>query len=231
MPDATFPRFVPVADCGLLVEFGDTVGGPAHAGVLALDRALAARPVPGQLETVPAYVNLMVVFDPAETDHAAVTRAVRERMAHPPEARSTGRLHEVPVCYEAEFARDMAAVVDQTGLSAEAVIAAHLAGEYEVHLYGFAPGYAYMAGVPEPIRLPRKPAPVRGIPAGSVIIAGPQCIVTTVTMPAGWWVLGRSPARILTGDPDRPFLFDVGDRVRFTRIDRADFDRLSGDGA
>ena len=43
-------------------------------------------------------------------------------------------------------------------------------------------------------------------------------------MPAGWWVLGRSPARILTGDPDRPFLFDVGDRVRFTRIDRAGFD-------
>ena len=40
-------------------------------------------------------------------------------------------------------------------------------------------------------------------------------------------VLGRSPARILTGDAARPFLFDVGDRVRFRRIDRAEFDRLA----
>ena len=226
-----FPRFVPVADCGLLVEFGESVGGPAHDAVLALDRALAARPVPGQREVVPAYVNLIVVFDPALTDHDAVRAAVGDRLAHPPEGRSEGRLHEVPVCYDDDFGRDLAEVSERSGLAPEAVIAAHLAGDYAVHLYGFAPGYAYLAGVPDAIRLPRKAAPVRGVAAGSVIVAGPQCIVTTLTMPTGWWVLGRSPARILTGDAARPFLFDVGDRVRFRRIDRADFDRLAGAGA
>lgn len=226
-----FPRFVPVADCGLLVEFGDAIGGPAHEAVLALDRALAARPVPGQQEVVPAYVNLIVVFDPAATDHDAVRAAVEDRLSHPPEDRAGGRLHEVPVCYDGDFGRDLAGVAERTGLNPEAVIAAHLSGDYSVHLYGFAPGYAYLAGVPEPIRLPRKAAPVRGVAAGSVIVAGPQCIVTTLTMPTGWWVLGRSPARILTGETGRPFLFDVGDRVRFRRIDRAEFDRLAGGDA
>jgi len=62
------------------------------------------------------------------------------------------------------------------------------------------------------------------VPGGSVLIAGPQCLVSTLTMPTGWWVIGRSPTRILTGDEDRPFLFDVGDRVSFRRIDRATYE-------
>ena len=92
-------------------------------------------------------------------------------------------------------------------------------------MYGFTPGYAYMSGTPAAIQLPRKPAAIRGVPAGSVIIAGPQCIVTTLLMPAGWWVLGRSPTRILTGDEDQPFLFDVGDAVTMRRIGRDDYER------
>ncbi len=47
-------------------------------------------------------------------------------------------------------------------------------------------------------------------------------------MPTGWSILGASPMRLLTDDPTHPFLFDVGDRVRFTRIDRARFDALGG---
>jgi inhibitor of KinA len=95
-------------------------------------------------------------------------------------------------------------------------------------MYGFAPGYAYLAGVPEVLRMPRKPAAVRGIPAGSVLIAGQQCLVSTITMPTGWWVIGRSAARILTDDSARPFLFDVGDEVRFRRVTRAEYEREVG---
>ena len=61
------------------------------------------------------------------------------------------RLHEVAVCYEAPSARDLEAVAERTGLSVEAVINAHLSGDYQVYLYGFAPGYAYLAGTPEMI--------------------------------------------------------------------------------
>ena len=92
-------------------------------------------------------------------------------------------------------------------------------------MYGFAPGYAYLAGVPQALHLPRKPTALRDVPKGRVIIAGPQCIVTTLTMPTGWWIIGASPAQILRTDPARAFLFDVGDTVRFRRISRADYDR------
>jgi inhibitor of KinA len=88
-------------------------------------------------------------------------------------------------------------------------------------MYGFAPGYAYLSGLPAALHLPRKDRAKRAVPAGSVIIAGAQCLITTLTMPTGWWIIGQSPAQVLRDDPDRPFLFDVGDEVRFRRIGRA----------
>jgi len=219
-----FPAFAPVAEHGLLVEFGDSVDPAIHARVLQLDRALAGQPFAGFIESVPAYAAVLIRFDPLICDHAAVENHARNLLTQPAAAPLAAVEREVLVCYEGDMAPDLAAVADATGLAPEQVIAAHLAGRYDVFLYGFAPGYAYLAGVPEAIRLPRKPAAVRGVAAGSVLIAGPQCLVSTITMPTGWWIIGRSPTRVLTGDENRPFLFDVGDRVRFRRISRAEFD-------
>lgn len=216
------PRLVPVSDRAVLVELGTAVAPEVQERVWALDRALRADPVAGQVELVPAMVNLLVVFDPLLTDHAAVEIAVEARLGRLDQAGMGGAEHEVLVCYDAPFGRDLGTVAADSDLSVEAAITAHLGGDYRVSMYGFAPGYAYLTGVPDVIQRPRKAAPVRAVPAGSVIIAGGQCLVTTLTMPTGWWVIGRSPTRILTGDPERPFLFDVGDRVRFRRILAAD---------
>ncbi|WP_099827577.1 5-oxoprolinase subunit B family protein [Oceaniglobus indicus] len=219
-----FPRFVAVSDRAVLAEFGDQIDTDIYADVLRLDRALAAQPVAGLIEAVPAYANLLVVFDPLETDHDEVSAGLRALLDGAQDAPEQTTARRVAVCYDGDLAPDLEEVARQSGLSVEEAINAHLSGDYSVFLYGFAPGYAYMAGVPEALQLPRKPAAVRGVPAGSVIIAGPQCLITTLTMPTGWWIIGRSPTPVLTGDADRPFLFDVGDPVTFERIDRAAFE-------
>ena len=210
-----FPQFRPVAEHGLLVEFGDRLNEASHAAVLRLDRALAAQPFPGFTEAVPAYVNLLVRFDPLVIDHAGVENALRALLLAAPTATQTGALRSVDVVYDGA---DLAEGATRTGLTPDQVIATHLAGDYSVALYGFAPGYAYLSGLPDPIRLPRKDAAVRGVPAGSVIIAAGQCIVTTLTMPTGWWIIGHSPTLILDPTGPQPFLFDVGDRVKFRRV-------------
>jgi len=222
------PKFSAIADHALLVSFAAEISEDAHARVVALDAAIGANMPLGVIETVPALVNLLVSFDPIMTDHMAVEAHVRTCLKGLKVGQISGVRRQVQVCYEAPFAPDLDAVATATGLSRDAVINAHLAGDFQVLMYGFAPGYAYLSGVPEPIQVPRKPAPVRDVPAGSVIIAGPQCLVTTLTMPTGWSIIGRSPTAILTGDPDHPFLFDVGDRLTFARIDPATFNRLNG---
>jgi len=125
------------------------------------------------------------------------------------------------VCFDPGYERDLDAVAAQTGLDREAVIAAHLSGDYSASMYGFAPGYAYLSGVPEAIQIPRKTAPVRDIPVGAVMIAGGQCLITTLQMPTGWSILGSTPDEVMRDDPDNPFLLGVGDHVSFKRI-RAD---------
>lgn len=230
-PVRSFPVFGAVAEHSLLVEFGDSIDPTVHARVMDLDTALAAAPFAGFIEAVPAYAAVLIRFDPIVTDHALAEQAARHLLGQRRQDTAPPALHEVAVCYDADLSPDLDAVAKAAGLTVNQVIAAHLAGDYKVFMYGFAPGYAYLAGVPAPLRMPRKPAAVRGVAAGSVLIAGPQCLVSTITMPTGWWVIGRSPTRILTGLSDRPFLFDVGDHVRFRRISRAEFDATYGEAS
>ena len=210
-----FPIFRPVAEHGLLVEFGDRLDDACHAAVLRLDRALAARPFLGFREAIPAYVNLLVRFDPLCCDHQQAEAALRALLHDLPAQINKGMQRLVEVIYDGP---DLPEVASRCGLSKAEVIAAHLAGDYRVALYGFAPGYAYLSGLPQAIRLARKTAALRGIPAGSVIIAAGQCIVTTLTMPTGWWIIGHSPTVILDRQGARPFLFDVGDAVQFRQV-------------
>ncbi|TXI01336.1 MAG: allophanate hydrolase subunit 1 [Pseudorhodobacter sp.] len=211
------PLFRPVAEHALLVEFGTRLSDDTHAAVLRLDRALAASPFPGFAESVPAYVNLSVRFDPLTTDHAAVETALRGLLDHAPTTAAAGTLHPVDITYDGQ---DLPEVAARTGLTVAEVIAAHQAATYHVALYGFAPGYAYLSGLAAAIHLPRKDTALRDVPAGSVIIAAGQCIVTTLTMPTGWWIIGHSPTPILRPADPRPFLLDVGDRVQFRQVPR-----------
>lgn len=226
----TAAKFKPVADSALLVEFGTEISDTTNRSVLALDRVLASEEIEGVNEVVPAFVNLLVTFDPAITDHERVKEAIRLLLTNDPGEPPIPRRHRALVCYEGSLAPDLDGVAHVSDMSVEAVINAHLAGEYRVFMYGFAPGYAYLAGVPEPIQVPRKPTPIRDIAAGSILIAGPQCLITTLVMPTGWSIIGRSPTQVLTDDPDRPFLFDVGDEVVFERVDLATYERLSKEG-
>ena len=223
--------YTPIADHALLVAFATEVNDQAHAMIVELDRALAADPPYGMIEAVPALVNILISFDPEQTDHRRLEGHLRALVPTLTPQATAGALRTVQVCYEPPVSPDLEAVSQAVGLDKETMINAHLTGQYTVMMYGFSPGYAYLSGVAEAIQVPRKPAPVRDVPAGSVIIAGAQCLVTTLTMPTGWSIIGRSPTRILTQDAQRPFLFDVRDRVRFERISLSTFERLSREAA
>jgi inhibitor of KinA len=221
---AALPVCKPVGDSGVLLEFGDVVDPLLFDTILALDAALQASPPPGLLETVPAYVTLLLVYDPLVSDYAGIAAAALALAEHGGSAPPAGRDHVIPMCSDADLAPDLADVAAQTSLAPDAVIAAHLGADYRVYMVGFAPGYAYMDGVPAALQLPRKAVPVRSRPIGSVMIAGGQCLITTLPMPTGWWVIGRTRTPVLRlGDPE-PFLLQPGDRVRFRAVSRAEFD-------
>jgi hypothetical protein len=66
---------------------------------------------------------------------------------------------------------DLAAVAEQTGLDPDDVVALHSGATYRVAFLGFAPGFGYLTGLPEQLRLPRRSVPRVRVPAGAVAIA------------------------------------------------------------
>jgi KipI family sensor histidine kinase inhibitor len=95
------------------------------------------------------------------------------------------------------------------------VIELHAATVYRAYMLGFAPGFAYLGVLPEPLRLPRRDTPRQRVPAGSVAIAGAQTAVYPLATPGGWHLIGRTDAVMWDARRDPPALIEAGRSVRF----------------
>lgn len=221
----TAPRFLDAGETALVVEFGSAIDASVSARVLALDAALMAAPPGGVIETVPTYRSLMIHYDPLRIGREALVAAVRRSLARrgARAAAAPRRLWRIPACYDPAFAPDAGHVARATGLAPEAVAACHAGARYRVVMYGFAPGWAYLSGLPSALALPRRPAPRDLIPGGSLIVAGGQAIIACDPMPSGWHIIGRTPERLFAPRRIPAFLVEVGDAIAFETIDRETF--------
>lgn len=221
-----YPRFLPVGDAALSIEFGDVITLDVSALVSALDYALADADIAGLAETVPSYRSLLICYDPEVLPLwrlvAEIGHLLRQDLAAP----DPGISWTVPVSYHAADAVDLGHVAQALGMSAEAVVSAHAAARYRVYAIGFAPGMPYLGTLPEALRIPRRTEPRPAVPAGAVMIAGEQGLILPVEAPSGWHVIGRTPLKAFDLTRTTPFLFKAGDTVRFRPIDPDEFARL-----
>ena len=218
-----YPNLRPVADTGVLVEFGDAINEATHQQVLSFDAIVRHANINGLTECVPSYTCVLVGYDPLQTDYALVSEQLEKYL----ESERTEELNPthwlIPTCYAESLAPDLAPMADQLGVSTDDIIEQHCAGSYKVYMYGFAPGYAYLGGVPEKIQIPRKNAPVMNVPPQTVMVAGQQALITTLPMPTGWWRIGMTTFKPLQIGSKDPFVFNVGDSVEFVAMSHADF--------
>lgn len=220
------PRLLDAGEAALVAEFGTTVDPAIHDRVLALDDALRAAPPEGLRETVPTYRSLMIHYDPLVLDRDDLADRVLALAAQPGKARPGAALWTLPCCYDPVCAEDIGAVAQATGLSVERVAALHAGAEYRVYMYGFAPGFAYLGGLPAELAVSRRATPRPPHPANALIIGGGLAGVGTFPMPTGWYVVGRTPERLYAPHRPEPFPVAVGDTLRFDAIDAATFAAL-----
>ncbi len=219
-------RFLPAGESALVVEFGTRIDPALNDQVRALDRALAANPVAGVIESVPTYRSLMVHFDPRLLSIAALIERIESlEGATPVEEKPPGHWR-IPACYEPPYAEDLSEVAAALGLSAQRVAELHAGARYRVYMYGFAPGYIFLGGLPAELAISRRPKPRPPVPAGSLLIAGGQALIAGTPMPTGWYNLGCTPAVLFDWKQNPPASIEVGDTVHFECIDAAQFARL-----
>ena len=198
------PEYLPASDSSLLVRFGDAISIELNRQVISLFRGLHRADAPWLVNLHPAYCSLLIDFDPLAITHAEVEAVVRDLPVS--YFAPIGRRIDVPVRYNGPDLDDVALA---HRLTSEEVIALHSGAEYVVAFLGFAPGFAYLLGLPPQLATPRLPKPRPSVPAGSVGIAGQQTGIYPAASPGGWRLIGETD---LTLSPDWAM---PGDRIRF----------------
>lgn len=195
-------RILPMGAHALLVE--DPPGGP-----VAWSLGLRRSGEPGIVEVVPAAVTVLVVCD-----HPGRTAALAERLAgiRPVTGDADAETVEIPVRYDGADLAEIATAVDR---SVDEVVELHAAAEYSVAFCGFAPGFAYLTGLADALRLPRRATPRTRVPAGSVAIAAEYTAVYPGSSPGGWHLLGHTDLVLFDPAAEPPALLRPGTRVRF----------------
>lgn len=225
MPET--PKIKSLGDAAFSIEFGDAIDPAINARVMALFAALEAAKtegaLPGLTETVPSFRALAVHYDPLRTSRDTIEAAIAPYVAAAEAEARVGSTWVLPACYAGEtFAPDLADVASRAGITPDEVVALHTQADFRVYILGFVPGFAYLGGVPEAIRLPRRTDPRTAVPAGSVAIAGEMSGVYPLTSPGGWHLIGRCPVPMFDPRQDPPVFLKPGDRVRFKAIDAAE---------
>ena len=184
----------------VLAEVDDAAAALALA-IWARSRGVAAD------EIVPAART--VLFDGIRDGRALA--ALLEAWS-PGEPAPPGGLVELPVTYDGP---DLEFVAEVWGVDVAEVVRRHGEVEYVASFCGFAPGFAYLAGLPAELAVPRLESPRAQVPAGSVALAGSWCGVYPSGSPGGWRLIGRTEATLWDPAAYPPALLAPGTRVRF----------------
>lgn len=226
-----FPR-IDIAGEGALILYLDSQASPQLAATIA---ALVPqiRTVLGEalVDIIPSYNSVLVQYQPLRTDHFAVRTQLQQSLSRQlsrQDGNDSGKLVKLPVWYSQESGPDLALLAENAGLRIEQVIELHQQSQYRVYAIGFAPGFAYLGEVDERIAAPRLATPRKKVPTGAVAIADRQTAVYPAPSPGGWNLIGLCPQLMFDKSAQPPMPVEVGDKVQFYAIDKAEFLRLGG---
>jgi KipI family sensor histidine kinase inhibitor len=206
-------RVLPAGRHALLVELEsqqDVLG--LHAEIVErLDRD-GGWPWPRPTDVVPAARTVLI---DGLKDPAPVAAALARFDAAP----ATARHGETVCCPTVYDGPDLDEVAAHWGLTRREAVELHTSTEFVVAFCGFAPGFAYLTGLPEDRGVPRRQTPRTEVPAGSVALAGEYSAVYPRRSPGGWQLIGRTELALWDADRDPAALLTPGVRVRFEDVD------------
>lgn len=216
----TYPRIAASGDRAVVIELSDRISEETNMRVVALADDLESNPIAGIVETVPTYRSLLVSYDPLVVRGRDLSALLLERLSGIAIEGRRGRRLVVPVIYGGDVGLDLTEMAEMKEMSVGELVAAHGSAHYRVYMIGFAPGFAYLGGLPEKLHTPRLAVPRQRIEASAIGIGGKQASINSVPGPSGWRFIGRTPIKVFDPTRSEAFLLKAGDHVRFRAIEK-----------
>lgn len=228
------PRVLPLGDGAVMAELAGALDLDANAAAHRIAADVRRHAPEWVVDVVPAIVTVTVHFAAATAADAAARRNGATRLLMEAIERAGGaapaapeRVVEIPVCYQAPHALDLAEVAAATGLPEDEVVRAHVGAAHRVLMIGFAPGHPYIGGLDARLEVPRRATPRPRMAPGAVAIANAQTSIYPFATPGGWNVIGRTPLVLFDPARDPPSLLAAGDGVAFVPISPEAFERIA----
>lgn len=204
----------------LLVTFDWEIDTRLAGKMLDVHQALQAWLGKSCLNSVITFNQIYVEYDLTVWSYRALSTQLTSFLRHNKISHSLqpqAALHTIPVDYKFGLSFDLATMAQSAGLSVELWIKLHSSATYTVMALGFAPGFAYLGGLPAKLHHPRRATPRPQIPAGAVAIADDMSAVYPQASPGGWNIIGTT-AVAMFDDESLKQRFAVGDRVSFRDV-------------
>lgn len=193
----SFPRVRPYGGTATLVDVGSAV--EAASAAQWLRRRLTA------VDIVPAARTVLV-------DGVAPPAVAEALLGWSADASAEDGVRvELEVTYDGP---DLPFAAQRWGIEVQDVAGVLAGVELVAAFCGFAPGFAYLVGLPRELWLPRLEAPRSMVEPGSVAIGGEWCGVYPSASPGGWRLLGRTSTTLWDVSRPEPALLAPGTRVR-----------------
>lgn len=186
------------------------VGG--HDEVAAWYAELVRQRADGRITAVDIVPAARTVLIDGVPDPHKIQESLQNAPDPEKSSRNRGPLITVPTVYDG---LDLADIAERWNTTPNGVVDRHQELEFEVAFCGFAPGFAYLTGLPPELRVPRLSEPRVSVPRGSVALADEYAAVYPAASPGGWRLLGRTDLVLFDLERDPPSLFQPGARVRF----------------
>jgi KipI family sensor histidine kinase inhibitor len=176
-------------------------------------------------EMVPSYNSITLIHREKPIDFNAFKNKIEAWYKGGFEAIVRQRfLWRLPVCYDLEFGIDLREVSKKLNKSIAQIIALHTTSQYTVYGIGFLPGFMYLGGLPSELEVPRRAEPRLKVQKGAVGLAGKQTGIYPQESPGGWNIIGNCSVPMFNPKSEVPCFVNVGDKVQFYSIERAEYD-------
>lgn len=137
-----------------------------------------------------------------------------------------GKLYKLPVCYDVEFGLDLDELARRNSLTISEIIHLHTQPVYTLYFMGFLPGFLYLGGMKERLKISRKKEPRTSVLKGAVGIAENQTGIYPNSSPAGWQIIGNCPVELFNAHTENPCPFKAGDQIQFYSVSKQEYDKI-----
>jgi len=176
-------------------------------------------------ELVPSYNSLTLIQRAKPIDFEPFCKNLQEWYNNKGKTKAAQKfLWRLPVCYDLDFGIDLQEVSEVLNISISEIILMHTSNIYTVYSIGFLPGFMYLGGLPKALETSRKTTPRLKIEKGAVGLAGKQTGLYPQESPGGWNIIGNCSVSIFNAKNEPPCFVNVGDKIQFNSISRAEYD-------